>query len=84
MKEMFRAFGVVAGTLTLVFLMLYNGMGIAASVWLSRWTDDALLKNMSIANSTQYKEQTVFYVGVFAACGVLQGESNVYYCKWME
>ncbi|XP_070202775.1 multidrug resistance-associated protein 1-like [Littorina saxatilis] len=72
LKEILRAFGVGAAVIAVMHLLLYNVMGIAANIWLSRWTDDSLLRNVSLAGTAAYSERTLMYVGVFAALGVLQ------------
>lgn len=73
LKAFVRAFGMLGVVLTILFLLLYNGMGIAANVWLSGWSEDDLLRNVSLSGTWAYSQQTVLYVSVFAALGLLQG-----------
>nr|KAG5685762.1 hypothetical protein BaRGS_004408 [Batillaria attramentaria] len=72
LKSLLHAFGVIPAVGTVVFLVLYNGMGIGANIWLSQWTSDSVLRNASDINTPEYRELTYMYVGVFAALGILQ------------
>lgn len=57
-----------------VMLVMFNGLGVAANIWLSRWTDDPYLRNMSLAETPDYSHHTLVYVSVYSALGALQGK----------
>lgn len=71
---LFKAFGVPSIVAIFALILMVNGSGIAANIWLSRWTDDAFLRNASLSNTSVYTTKTVTYVSIYASMGVLQGE----------
>ena len=69
----FRAIGL--GVSVIIFIMAagYQGLSLFSSIWLSQWTDDDLLANRSLANTSAYQNQNSMYLGVYGGLGVGQG-----------
>ena len=83
-KELLRAFGVGAAAVALLLVLFYHAISISANIWLSRWTDDSFLRNVSQAGRAEYKERTAMYVGVYAGLGILQGECQTPSKHWFH
>lgn len=69
-----QAMGFVLTFLMLLFGILYQFSSIFSSVWLRNWTQDPLLMNVSNLNTSAYTAQTNYYLGIYGALGVAQGE----------
>lgn len=66
--------GVHLAALLLLFFLLNQVASIMANVGLSQWTEDALLKNLTLANTTEYTNKQYFYMGIYGALCAAQGE----------
>lgn len=67
-----KAMGYYLTTIMLFVFLLYQAATVVSSFWLSRWTEDKLLKNTSISNTTEYMDKQYFYLGIYGAFGVAQ------------
>ncbi|XP_052061601.1 multidrug resistance-associated protein 1-like [Mytilus californianus] len=68
-----RAIGLVAAFWIFVLYLLYQGASIASNIWLSQWTDDKQLQDRSKANTTEYKDRNMMFLGVYGGLGIVQG-----------
>ena len=74
--DFIRAFGICFAASLIALLMVYQGVGVGASIWLSMWTDDPYLRNMSLTHTDTYKAKTYTYLAVYSALGFVQGEQE--------
>ncbi|XP_041373545.1 multidrug resistance-associated protein 1-like isoform X2 [Gigantopelta aegis] len=70
--EYSKAVGGLATLCMFVLYAVYQGGTIGSSIWLSLWTDDALLANLSVVNTTDYQNTNDKYLGIYALIGLLQ------------
>jgi len=57
----------------LLFFMLSQVVNIYSNVWLSEWTSDPLLMNVTLSNTSQFTSRQNLFLGVYAALGGGQG-----------
>nr|XP_022323792.1 multidrug resistance-associated protein 1-like isoform X1 [Crassostrea virginica]XP_022323793.1 multidrug resistance-associated protein 1-like isoform X1 [Crassostrea virginica]XP_022323794.1 multidrug resistance-associated protein 1-like isoform X1 [Crassostrea virginica] len=69
----FRAIGLTASAAILIIFIIFQVASVGANIWLSIWTNDKELSNISLANTTEYQNKNNMYLGVYAAFGVIQG-----------
>ncbi|XP_061183962.1 multidrug resistance-associated protein 1-like isoform X1 [Saccostrea echinata] len=69
----FRAIGLTASVIILTIFIVFQGASVGANIWLSIWTTDKQLANISQANTTEYQDRNYMYLGGYAAFGVVQG-----------
>ncbi|XP_048236908.1 multidrug resistance-associated protein 1-like isoform X1 [Haliotis rufescens] len=58
---------------------IYQAATMASNVWISVWTGDALLKNISLVNTSDYQNKNTMYLGVFGAFGCIQAVVILFY-----
>ncbi|XP_063439571.1 multidrug resistance-associated protein 1-like isoform X1 [Mytilus trossulus] len=68
-----RAIGLGAAFWIFILYLLYQGASIASNIWLSQWTDDKELQDRSKANTTEYKNRNMMFLGVYGGLGIVQG-----------
>ncbi|XP_036368003.1 canalicular multispecific organic anion transporter 2 [Octopus sinensis] len=68
-----RALGLCLFTWVFVLMILNQGSLMFANIWLSQWTDDPYLKNLSNTNSPEYNTKNYTYLSVYGAVGIIQG-----------
>uniref|UniRef100_A0A2C9K9A9 ABC-type glutathione-S-conjugate transporter n=1 Tax=Biomphalaria glabrata TaxID=6526 RepID=A0A2C9K9A9_BIOGL len=65
------------GLFTFIFMTLiftiFQGSSTFSAIWLSMWTDDKLLANVSAAGSSEYVAKNNLYLGIYGALGFAQG-----------
>jgi len=59
--------------LLLVAFLLFGISSVLSSLWLTQWTEDSVLQNASLANTSVYLHHRDVYLGVYGGFGVLQG-----------
>lgn len=70
-----RSVGLGWSLLIVVLYGAYAGFVVAANIMLSQWTDDDILSNRTLpGNSTVYREQNDFYLGIYGGLGLGQGK----------
>ena len=69
-----KSLGLVLAVLLLLFFLLYQLASVASSVWLSQWTEDKILKNGSLINSTVYQKRQNLFLGIYGGLGAAQGK----------
>ena len=63
--------GLINTLTVLAGYVLYQGMSIFSNVWLSMWTGDSLINNMTIPdNSTDKQERQDMYLGGYGGIGL--------------
>lgn len=67
-----RALGFIMSFLLLASYLLFEASSMFSNIWLSEWTEDKDLQNMSLVNSTHYKNKMDLYLGVYGGFGLLQ------------
>ncbi|GFS26380.1 multidrug resistance-associated protein 1, partial [Elysia marginata] len=76
--DFIRAFGICFAVSLIALLMVYQGVGVGASIWLSKWTDDAYLRNLSLTHTEMYMTKTYTYLSVYSALGeTIAGASSI-------
>lgn len=76
----FRAIGLAASLVILAVFIIFQGASVGANIWLSIWTNDKQLANISQANTTEYQDRNYMFLGIYAVFGVIQG-SNISHLK---
>ncbi|XP_048254590.1 multidrug resistance-associated protein 1-like [Haliotis rufescens] len=67
-RTYFRALGVTGGVIILFFFLLFRSTGIFSNVWLSVWTDEPRLKNLTLwANTSDATSLSYYYLAVYSA-----------------
>lgn len=68
-----KAVGSILSAILLSMFLLAQAASLWSNIWLSDWTDDALLKNSSMANSSEYKSRQNYYLGIYSGLSGAQG-----------
>ncbi|KAL5020047.1 hypothetical protein ScPMuIL_002939 [Solemya velum] len=68
-----KAMGIVPVVLVFLSIAVYSAISVYSSFWLTFWTDDPYLKNLTLTNTTTYHDKYTMYLGVFTLLGVAQG-----------
>ena len=50
-----------------------QSIGAVSGIWLTRWTTDPIMNNMSYYNTSEYVNERNMYLGVYGGLGGLQG-----------
>ncbi|XP_076438353.1 ATP-binding cassette sub-family C member 3-like [Babylonia areolata] len=79
LKQLLRAFGVGAAGMSLALLVMFNALGVGANIWLSRWTEDPLLRRPRHNDTEVFRQRTAVYVGVYAGLGGLQAVMTLFF-----
>ncbi|XP_046577414.1 multidrug resistance-associated protein 1-like [Haliotis rubra] len=69
-----RAIGLWTILFSLVMFALFQAMSVTSNTWLSKWTDDSSLNNLTIlpSNSSERIEKNNYYLGIYGVLGVAQ------------
>ena len=57
----------------LALFLLFGVSSVLSSLWLTRWTEDSVLQNATLANTSIYVQHRDLYLGVYGGFGVMQG-----------
>jgi len=68
-----KAMGIFMSAVLLAMFFLAQAASIWSSIWLSNWTDDPLLKNTSLVNTSLYLNRQYYYLGVYSGLNGAQG-----------
>ncbi|XP_046571958.1 LOW QUALITY PROTEIN: multidrug resistance-associated protein 1-like [Haliotis rubra] len=67
-RTYFRALGVTGGLIIIVCFLLFRATGVFSNVWLSIWTDEPRLKNLTLwANTSDVTSLSYYYLSVYSA-----------------
>lgn len=80
-KEYARSVGYGYALLIVVIYALYEAGAVLANIWLSEWTDDPDLNNLTAfpANSSQRQDRNNYYLALYGGFGAAQSEC--YFCQ---
>ncbi|XP_046561778.1 multidrug resistance-associated protein 1-like [Haliotis rubra] len=70
----FRAIGLLPMLIAMVMYALFQATSVTSTTWLSKWTDDTSLGNLTTlpSNSTARIEKNEYYIGIYGALGLVQ------------
>ncbi|XP_046577415.1 multidrug resistance-associated protein 1-like [Haliotis rubra] len=70
----FRAIGLLPMLIAMVMYALFQATSVTSTTWLSKWTDDTSLGNLTTlpSNSTARMEKNEYYIGIYGALGLVQ------------
>ncbi|XP_012944065.1 multidrug resistance-associated protein 1 [Aplysia californica] len=77
--DYFRAIGLLATCSFLAFFAGYQAASVYSSIWLSDWTADPVLNNLSLSNTSQYQDKNDMYLGVYGGLGIVQAVLILFY-----
>ncbi|XP_053400725.1 multidrug resistance-associated protein 1-like isoform X1 [Mercenaria mercenaria] len=72
-RSYLKAMGYLATTIALVFMTIFQAMSVYSNYWLTYWTEDALLKNLSLGHTREYENKFVYYLVGYTIIGIIQG-----------
>ncbi|VDI22202.1 Hypothetical predicted protein [Mytilus galloprovincialis] len=72
-----KSMGVLITIMAFIFLCVYQGLGIYSNIWITYWTSNLYLLNVSNWNTDFYYEEKTYYLGFYALIGILQGISFI-------
>ncbi|KAH9499530.1 Multidrug resistance-associated protein 1 [Bulinus truncatus] len=67
-----QAYGVGFAIFLLASLVIYQGLSVASNLWLSAWTEDYDLHNITSSDVNFYQTKTFMYLSVYSALGFVQ------------
>lgn len=71
-----RAIGMPYFALYMVLYIMFMGVSIFSNTWISYWTEDQTLNNVTVlGNSSLRREKNDYYFGVYGGLGAAQGKS---------
>jgi hypothetical protein len=75
--ELARALGLKFVVVMVTLFVLYQVASLGGNMWLSVWTDDGELSNVTglPSNSSRRADLNNFYLGVYASLGIAQSEN---------
>ncbi|XP_062568069.1 multidrug resistance-associated protein 1-like [Saccostrea cucullata] len=68
-----KAMGVIGTILSMLFVMVFQGLNAYGNFWLTFWTEDEIIKNHSLVTTQEYSNQKYYYLAIYTVIGVLQG-----------
>ncbi|XP_067674237.1 multidrug resistance-associated protein 1-like [Haliotis asinina] len=70
----FRAVGLLPMLVAMAMYALFQATSVTSTTWLSKWTDDTSLGNLTAlpSNSTARMEKNEYYTGIYGALGLVQ------------
>ncbi|KAL4216369.1 hypothetical protein ACF0H5_024096 [Mactra antiquata] len=68
-----KAMGVATMCLVFVSMCLFQGLNVFGNFWLTYWTEDELLKNVSLSGTQEYENKYLYYMLMYLLFGVFQG-----------
>ena len=73
-----KAMGSISTIFVFVCVSLFQGLNIFSNFWLTYWTEDETLKNISLSGTAEYEEKYIFYLLMYLLFGVLQGRGGTF------
>ncbi|KAK3094333.1 hypothetical protein FSP39_000405 [Pinctada imbricata] len=68
-----KAMGYIGTFVSLTSLMLFHGLTAYGNYVLTFWTEDELLNNQSLSNTSEYMDRNIYYLSVYGILGFFQG-----------
>lgn len=76
--DVFRVYAKAMGYIAVIFVMLFmigfQSLNVFSNYWLTYWTEDTILKNISIGHTDEYESQFVYYLVGYTIIGVVQSK----------
>lgn len=78
-KEYAHSVGYSYALIIVLVYALYEASAVLANIWLSNWTDDSQLNNLTAlpANSSARQERNNHYLYLYGGMGAAQGKTNI-------
>ena len=75
-REYARSVGYIYVLFIVILYLLYEAAAVLANIWLSEWTDDPDLKNLTIfpANSSERLDRNNYYLILYGGFGAAQSK----------
>ncbi|KAK3703287.1 hypothetical protein RRG08_017331 [Elysia crispata] len=77
--DYFKAIGIIATAAFFFFFACYQAVNVYSSIWLSQWTADSTLQNVSLAGTSEYNDKNEMYLGVYGGLGAAQAVLILFY-----
>lgn len=71
-----HAMGYLALLLVMLFMVAFQSLSVFSNYWLTYWTEDTLMKNISLGHTSEYEDRYVYYLVCYTIIGVIQGILN--------
>lgn len=68
-----KSMGYIALLFTMLFMVGFQSLNVFSNYWLTYWTEDKLMKNVSLGHTSEYEERYVYYLVCYTVIGVIQG-----------
>ena len=72
----FKAMGFSFTAIMVFSMLLFQASDIGSSLWLTRWTNDPFLTNISNRNTSEYSHLTNEYLSGYSLFGLGQGKTK--------
>jgi hypothetical protein len=69
-----KAMGIPAAIIAFIALVAQQGLNIYSNFWITFWTEDSYLKNVTLIDTPKYADTKYYYLGIYALLGTLQGK----------
>jgi hypothetical protein len=73
-----KSMGYIALIFVMVFMVAFQSLNVFSNYWLTYWTEDELMKNVSLGHTSEYENRYVYYLVWYTVIGVIQGILLVY------
>lgn len=68
--------GLVAVFISTITLVSNQGLNVFSNFWITFWTEDSYLKNVTLVNTEKYDDLKYYYLGMYGLIGIVQGKLN--------
>ncbi|XP_060579428.1 ATP-binding cassette sub-family C member 3-like [Ruditapes philippinarum] len=68
-----KAMGVCTVVVVFISMSIFQGLNIFSNFWLTYWTEDPLLKNVSLYQTQEYEDKYIYYLLMYMGMGIIQG-----------
>ncbi|WAR30094.1 MRP1-like protein [Mya arenaria] len=63
-----KAMGILTVIIVFITMSIFQGLNVFSNFWLTFWTEDELLKNISLSETPEFEEKYMYYL--LMCCGV--------------
>ena len=79
-KEYARSVGYIYVLFIVILYLLYEAAAVLANIWLSAWTDDPDLNNLTVfpANSSERLDRNNYYLILYGGFGAAQSKKMLF------
>ncbi|XP_052786369.1 multidrug resistance-associated protein 1-like isoform X1 [Mya arenaria] len=68
-----KAMGILTVIIVFITMSIFQGLNVFSNFWLTFWTEDELLKNISLSETPEFEEKYMYYMLMYLLFGVIQG-----------